>query len=64
MYLCSCTCRRQRSDGLGSNLLIDASSDKAGQETVLDEIFQFIGAKPEEAVSTEYMYTVISLKYF
>ena len=29
-------------------LLVDASPD--GEQSLLDEIFQFIGAKPEEAV--------------
>ena len=41
--------RRQRSDG-STGLLID-SVTIGTQETILDEIFQFIGAKPEEAVS-------------
>lgn len=38
---------RQRSDG-SMALLVDTNPD--GEQSLLDEIFQFIGAKPEEAV--------------
>ena len=49
---CCVLCRRQRSMGAGSQtVLVDVPSDTA-QQTLLDEIFLFIGSKPEEAVST------------
>lgn len=43
---------RQRSDG-SMVLLVDTNPD--GEQSLLDEIFQFIGAKPEEAVSINHM---------
>ncbi len=45
--------RRQRSDTsrVPGSILIDPQREREGEGSVLDEIFQFIGSKPEEAVS-------------
>ena len=45
--------RRQRSDTnrVSGSILIEPQREREGEGSVLDEIFQFIGSKPEEAVS-------------
>ena len=48
---------RQTSDG-NTVLLVDLNINNNNQ-SIIDEIFQFIGTKPEEAVSELYMYMCI-----